>query len=72
MASEKETLIMTTYTVPDMDCGGCVASITRAVQKLDGGATIKADLDTKRVEVTSRLNPEAIRSAIEDAGFTPA
>lgn len=23
------------FTIPDMDCEGCVASITRAVQKLD-------------------------------------
>ena len=63
---------MTVYTVPDMDCGGCVASITKAVQKLDGKATVNADLDTKKVEVTSSVSPEAIRAAIEDAGFTPA
>lgn len=63
---------MRSYTVPDMDCGGCVASITRAVQKLDGTATVKADLDTKKVEVASSLSAETIRSAIEDAGFSPS
>ncbi len=63
---------MATYTVPDMDCGGCVASITRAVQKLDGAASVKADLETKKVEVTSGLSDAAIRGVIEDAGFTPS
>jgi copper chaperone len=63
---------MTLYTVPDMDCGGCVASITRAIKTLDDAATVQADLNTKHVEIVSRLSAETIRSAIEDAGFTPA
>ena len=62
---------MISYTVPDMDCGGCVASIAKAVQKLDGNAKVKANLETKKVEVSSGLSAETIRSAIEDAGFTP-
>jgi copper chaperone len=63
---------MTSYIVSDMDCGGCVASITRAVRKLDGNAIVHADLDSKKVDVTSSLSPAAIRSVIEDAGFTPS
>lgn len=61
---------MTTYIVPDMDCGGCVASITNAVKQLDAKATVNADLETKQVKVDGDLAPAAVRAAIEDAGFT--
>ena len=61
---------MTTYVVPDMDCGGCVASITSAVKRLDAKAVVDANLETKQVKVEGDLAPEAVRAAIEDAGFT--
>ena len=55
--------------VQDMDCGGCVKSVQQAVTAKDAGADVKADLETGVVEVTSSLEPETIRSTIEEAGF---
>jgi copper chaperone CopZ len=55
------------FDVPDMDCGGCVRSITDAVHKLDAAATVQADLATKRVQITGEGD---FLSAIESAGFT--
>ncbi len=63
------------FDIPDMDCEGCVASIERAVHKLDNAATVNANLKTKRVEVGSAAATSDIKAAIEGAGYdvkTPA
>ncbi|WAJ28755.1 heavy-metal-associated domain-containing protein [Antarcticirhabdus aurantiaca] len=52
-----------------MHCGGCVRSVTRAVQKLDPAASVAADLDAKRVEVDTARRPEEIVAALDAAGF---
>jgi copper chaperone CopZ len=58
------------FTVPDMDCAGCVASITAAVKRIDAHASVTADLETKHVVVGSALAAHEISTAIEDAGYT--
>lgn len=58
------------FIVPDMDCQGCVSSITAAIQRLDSRARVAADLETKQVVVGARAEPDDIKHAIEDAGFT--
>lgn len=59
-----------TFIVPDMDCQGCVASITAAVRRIDGKASVTADLDTKHVVIGSDARAQEIAAAIEDSGFT--
>ncbi len=39
------------FNVPDMTCGHCVATITRAVKAVDPAAAVKADLAGKTVTV---------------------
>ncbi len=63
---------MTRFTVPDMDCQGCVGSITRAVQKLDAAAAVKADLAAHLVDIDSVLTEAVLANTIEAAGFTVA
>jgi copper chaperone len=58
--------------VPDMSCGHCVASITRAVQEVDAGAKVEVDLGLKRVSIASTLPPAIFVAAIAAAGYTPA
>lgn len=60
---------MIKLTVQEMACGGCVKSIKEALTALDGAVDVNADLATGIVEVTSSAEPEAIRAAIEEAGF---
>jgi copper chaperone len=55
------------FTIPDMDCGGCVRAITEAVHRLDAAATVQADLATKLVQVNGTGD---FAAAIESAGFT--
>lgn len=61
--------------VSGMTCGGCVKSITNALQAKDGVKETKADLDSATVSVSfdpAKIQEGAIRSAIEDAGFDVA
>ena len=58
------------FIVPDMDCQGCVSSISEAVKKLDADASVTADLQTKHVVVGSTVGAEDVADAIERAGFT--
>lgn len=58
------------FTVPDMDCGGCVRSITEAIHQIDATAKVDANLDSKDVSITGGADAKAYASAIEDAGFT--
>jgi len=59
-----------TYTVPDMSCGHCKAAVTRELSALAGVRSVDVDLDTKLVTVTGEeLDDEAMRAAIEEAGY---
>ena len=41
-----------TYNVPAMHCGHCIHTVEMEVGELQGVQAVKADLDTKKVEVT--------------------
>ena len=62
---------MIELTINDMTCGGCVASITRVVRGLDPEATVEANLDTKRVNITTPLDTDAVVAVIANAGYHP-
>jgi len=61
---------MIRFTIPDMTCGGCVASVTGAVQSVDATARLTANLESHTVEIASSATAEALAAAIADAGFT--
>jgi len=60
--------------VTGMSCGGCVASVTKAIQRLDAGAKVEVDLTTGRVKIEAQMQPQQAIEAVEGAGFgaTPA
>ena len=58
------------FTVPDMDCGGCVRSITEAIHQLDKTAKVDANLESKDVAVSGKADAKTYAKAIEDAGFS--
>ena len=61
------------YTVPGMSCGHCQAAVQRELEGVSGVEAVRVDLDTKRVAVTGTgLSDDALRSAIEDAGYEAA
>ena len=55
--------------VEGMSCEGCVRSVTKSVQSLDGKAKVDVDLASKKVRVESQASLDAVKAAISDAGY---
>lgn len=60
---------MKTFTLPDMSCGHCVATVTKAIKTLDSTAEVKADLSARTVSVESKAPAGAISKAMEQVGY---
>ncbi len=63
---------MQTLKVSGMTCGGCVASVKKALAGLAAGAPIKVDLATGQVEIADTIDKASAIAAIEDAGYDVA
>jgi copper chaperone len=61
-----------TFQVPNLSCGHCVASVTKALETL--GARVMADPATRRVEVSApeTVSREQLAAALSAAGYPPA
>jgi copper chaperone len=57
--------------VPDMTCGHCVSSITKAVKQLDASATVDASLPDHAVRIQGKASRDDLVRCIAEAGFTP-
>ena len=66
--SSKETA-MFRFSVPNMSCGHCTASIQKAIMAADPDATVSCDLTARIVDVDSTLDETALAAAISDAGY---
>ncbi len=55
--------------VEGMSCSGCVRSVTKSVQTVDGNAKVEVNLASKTVRVDSQASLDTVRSAIADAGY---
>lgn len=60
------------FHIQDMTCGGCVKSVTRVIRSVDPEAGVAADLETRKVEVTSGQPRGPFAAALERAGFPVA
>jgi len=62
-----------TYAVPGMHCGHCKSAVEHEVSAVAGVAAVAVDLEKKLVQVTGEgLSDEALRAAIEEAGYEAA
>jgi copper chaperone len=59
------------FNVPDMTCGHCASTITKAVKSEDPKARVEISLDEHRVKVESELPQEEVAQWIAEAGYTP-
>ncbi|HWX51414.1 MAG TPA: heavy metal-associated domain-containing protein [Roseomonas sp.] len=57
------------FEVPGMKCSGCARKVERAIKAKDASAEFNADLEKKRVTVTSSMSQADIAEAIQDAGY---
>ncbi|MBU2146233.1 MAG: heavy-metal-associated domain-containing protein [Alphaproteobacteria bacterium] len=55
--------------VPDMTCGHCAGTVTRAVQSVDAGAIVTVDLPSQTVSIETAAEAAKIESAMEAAGY---
>lgn len=55
--------------VEGMSCGHCVNAVTKSVQGIDAGAKVEVDLAQQKVRIDSSASLDAIKSAVEDAGY---
>ena len=60
------------FHIENMTCGGCVRGVTRAIQGIDPAAEVKADLETRNVEVKTGAERQAVVAALAEAGFEAA
>lgn len=62
---------MYTFKVDDMTCGGCAASVRKAVARIPGVSSVNADPETKDVVVEASVDVarEAVIAAINAAGY---
>ena len=60
------------FNVPDMTCGHCASTITKAVKTEDPKAKVEIDLSQHLVRVQSALSQEEVARQIAEAGYTPS
>jgi copper chaperone len=57
------------FHIENMTCGGCVRSVTKAVETVDPKAKVNADPVTRKVTIESDAPVEAFSRALDDAGY---
>ena len=60
------------FHIETMTCGGCARGVTKAIQSVDPTADVKADPETRMVDVTTTAPRERLAAVLTDAGFAPA
>ena len=64
-----------TLGIKGMTCGGCVASVQRALKALDGVGEVDVSLEREQATIeyeSGRVDPARLRTVIEDAGYEVA
>jgi copper chaperone len=59
------------YSVPAMHCGHCIHTVEMEVRELQGVRTVKADLDTKKVQITfdAPASEEKIKALLAEIDY---
>jgi copper chaperone len=60
---------MTEFEVEGMSCQHCVAAVTRSIHEIDAAAQVRVDLDSGTVAVESTESTDALKEAIDEAGY---
>ncbi|MGW1170114.1 heavy-metal-associated domain-containing protein [Streptomyces sp. NPDC001153] len=63
--------VTTVYKVTGMSCGHCEGSVSGEISQVPGVSSVKAVASTGEVTVVSQapLDDEAVRAAVDEAGF---
>ena len=58
-----------TYNVEGMTCGHCELSVREEVEELAGIESVQADRSTGRLTIRGDIDDNAVREAVEAAGY---
>ena len=58
------------FHIDNMTCGGCVRSVTKAIQSVDPVAQANADPATHKVDVTTKAPRANIEAVLAEIGFS--
>ena len=61
-----------TYSVPAISCGHCKSAIEGEVTPLDGVESAIVDIDARTLTVTGDVSEDAVRAAVDEAGYEVA
>ena len=57
------------FHIANMTCGGCVRSVTKAIQSVDPAAEVRADPATHKVDVITTAPREQLEAVLADVGY---
>jgi len=60
---------MLSFDIPNMTCGGCAKSVTKALLSVDPQARIETDPPTRKVKVQSTVDERAFLAVLSEAGY---
>lgn len=63
---------MTTFSVPDMSCGHCKASVEAALGALSGVKSVSVDLSQRQISVAGTAEISDILASLTEIGFPAA
>lgn len=60
---------MIRFHIPNMTCGGCARSVTKALLSIDPQARIETDPPAREARMDSALDKSAFLAVLSDAGY---
>lgn len=60
---------MLRFHVPNMTCGGCARSVTKALSSIDPTARIDIEPSMREVRIESSVEEERILNVLKEAGY---
>lgn len=57
------------FRVPNMTCGGCAKSVTKAVQSVDPRAHVETDPAAREVRVETAADERTLLTVLKQAGY---
>lgn len=60
------------FHIQNMTCGGCVRSVTKAIQSVDPVAKVSVDPNTRKVDITSERPRVEFETVLQRAGYPAA
>ena len=70
LQNSRQGIDMAEFQVEGMTCQHCVAAVTRSIHEIDAAAQVQVNLELGRVVVESTETVDALKDAIDEAGYT--